>query len=169
MARSILLLHRYLGIAVGALMVMWCLSGVVMMYVSYPALSESARLAHLQPITWHDCCKIAGAAGADFNAERIRIEMLDGRPVLFSGDEPRPLDLSTGTGPRGFLPTERPRLPKVTRRPIRGRSICSAWSTAISGLSPGISIQHVRCTTSSWATGRAPNCMFPVGADALCS
>ena len=45
MARLILLLHRYLGIAVGALMVMWCLSGIVMMYVSYPALRESASRA----------------------------------------------------------------------------------------------------------------------------
>lgn len=96
MARLILLLHRYLGIAVGALMVMWCLSGVVMMYVSYPALSESARLEQLQPIAWHDCCKLAGAPRADFNAERIQIEMLGGRPVLFSGGESQPLDLSTG-------------------------------------------------------------------------
>ena len=47
MARLILLLHRYLGIAVGALMVMWCLSGVVMMYVSYPALGENIRLKAL--------------------------------------------------------------------------------------------------------------------------
>ena len=40
----LLLLNRYLGIALGALMVIWCLSGVVMMYVSYPALSRDARV-----------------------------------------------------------------------------------------------------------------------------
>jgi uncharacterized iron-regulated membrane protein len=102
MARLILLLHRYLGIAVGALMVMWCLSGVVMMYVSYPALSETVRLKHLQPIAWHDCCKIADALRADFGPSRIRIEMLDGRPVLFSGEEVRPIDLSAGTWVEGI-------------------------------------------------------------------
>ena len=96
MARSILLLHRYLGIAVGALMVMWCLSGIVMMYVSYPALGEGVRLEHLQPIAWRDCCKVADAIRADFDLERIWIEMLDGRPVLFSGEEARPIDLTTG-------------------------------------------------------------------------
>jgi hypothetical protein len=97
MARLILLLHRYLGIAVGALMVMWCLTGVVMMYVSYPALDESVRLEHLQPIAWRDCCKIADALRADFSPKRIWIEMLDGEPVLFSGEDSRPVDLSTGS------------------------------------------------------------------------
>jgi uncharacterized iron-regulated membrane protein len=102
MARLILLLHRYLGIAVGALMVMWCLSGVVMMYVSYPVLHESVRLEHLQPIAWRDCCKVADAPSADFNLERIWIEMLEGRPVLFSGDDTRPIDLSTGSRVEGI-------------------------------------------------------------------
>src|SRR5271155_4934332 len=45
--RALFLLHRYLGIAVGALMVTWCVSGVVMMYVSYPALEEGTRLKAL--------------------------------------------------------------------------------------------------------------------------
>jgi PepSY-associated TM region len=102
MARLILLTHRYLGIAVGALMVMWCLSGVVMMYVSYPALGESVRLEHLQPLAWHDCCKIADALRADFSFKRIGIEMLGGRPVLFSGEESRPVDLSTGSWLEGI-------------------------------------------------------------------
>ena len=101
MARLILLLHRYLGIAVGALMVMWCLSGIVMMYVSYPALSETERLEHLRPIAWRDCCK-TDALRADFNLKRIWIEMLDGRPALFSDEQTRPLDLSTGTWVEGI-------------------------------------------------------------------
>jgi hypothetical protein len=96
MARLILLLHRYLGIAVGALMVMWCLSGIVMLYVSYPALGENIRLKHLQPIAWRDCCKIADALAADFPSAGIWIEMLDGRPVLYPREDSRPVDLSTG-------------------------------------------------------------------------
>jgi hypothetical protein len=96
MARLILLLHRYLGIAVGTLMAMWCFSGIVMMYVSYPALGESERLAHLQPIAWRGCCKVADALRADLVPARVGIEMLGGRPVLFSGEDPRPVDLATG-------------------------------------------------------------------------
>jgi hypothetical protein len=97
MARWILLLHRYLGIAVGLLMLMWCLSGIVMMYVSYPALAEGVRLAHLKPIAWNACCKTAGPQRADIAAKRIWIEMLGGRPVLFSGADSPPIDLSTGS------------------------------------------------------------------------
>jgi uncharacterized iron-regulated membrane protein len=102
MARLILLLHRYLGIAVGALMVMWCLSGVVMMYVGYPALSESVRLEHLQPIVWRECCKIAEELRAGLPPGRMRIEMLGGRPVLFPGEDSRPIDLTTGSWIEGI-------------------------------------------------------------------
>ncbi|HEV7357665.1 MAG TPA: PepSY domain-containing protein [Steroidobacteraceae bacterium] len=100
MARLILLLHRYLGIGVGVLMVMWCLSGVVMMYVSYPALAESARLKALEPIAWNGCCTIPEALRTTPEAAGgSTIEMLAGRPVLFLGtsQDGRPLDLLTGT------------------------------------------------------------------------
>ncbi len=99
MARLILLLHRYLGIGVGVLMVMWCLSGVVMMYVSYPALAASARLKALEPIAWTGCCKIPEAQRLSLEpASGSTIEMLAGRPVLFLGASPdeRPIDLLTG-------------------------------------------------------------------------
>lgn len=96
--RLLLLAHRYLGIAVGLLMVMWCLSGAVMMYVSYPALSEGARLEHLAPLSFSECCKIAAALGTE-SAGHAQIEMLAGRPVLFTGSphSARPIDLLTGT------------------------------------------------------------------------
>jgi hypothetical protein len=99
MIRLLLLLHRYLGIAVGALMVMWCLSGIVMMYVSYPALAESTRLQHLDTIDWNGCCDVSGLspllAGP---AARLRIEMLAGRPVMHLLTESnRPIDLISGS------------------------------------------------------------------------
>ena len=100
MARLILLLHRYLGIGVGVLMVMWCLSGVVMMYVSYPALAESARLKALEPIAWNGCCKISAALRTTLEAAGgSAIEMLAGRPVLFlrASRDARPIDLLTGS------------------------------------------------------------------------
>jgi PepSY-associated TM region len=95
MPRLILLLHRYLGIAVGALMVMWCLSGVVMMYHGYPVLGEDVRLAHLERIAWNGCCKIP-ALRAGVLPGSVGIEMLGGRPALFLGGDARPIDLLTG-------------------------------------------------------------------------
>jgi uncharacterized iron-regulated membrane protein len=101
MIRVLLLLHRYLGIAVGALMVMWCLSGVVMMYVSYPSLGEGDRLRHLEPIKWAGCCKISQAQLKDVG--EFQVEMLAGRPVLHAvnGAMRGPTDLDTGAAVEG--------------------------------------------------------------------
>jgi len=100
MIRLLFLFHRYLGIGVGLLMAMWCLSGLVMMYVSYPALDAGTRLAHLTPIDWHQCCRISTQALGDPDpAPPFRIEMLAGRPVLtLRGLRSAELiDLSTGS------------------------------------------------------------------------
>ena len=100
MARLILLVHRYLGIGVGVLMVMWCLSGVVMMYVAYPALGESARLKALEPIAWNGCCKFPEALrDSPEPAAGSAIETFAGRPVLFldASQDARPIDLLTGS------------------------------------------------------------------------
>ena len=39
MVRVLLFVHRYLAVAVGLLMALWCLSGFVMLYQPYPELT----------------------------------------------------------------------------------------------------------------------------------
>lgn len=79
----LILLHRYLGIAVGALMTMWCLFGVVMMYISYPVLEEHSCLEALAPIDWSSCCTIPPASIGDADrVSKFGVEMLAGRPTL---------------------------------------------------------------------------------------
>jgi hypothetical protein len=98
MTRWLLLLHRYLGIGLGLLMVMWCLSGMVMMYVRYPALAEAARMQRLAPIVWDGCCNLPEAVRTDPAAlANAQIEMLAGRPALYLERQPRPIDLLTGS------------------------------------------------------------------------
>ncbi|HEY2144569.1 MAG TPA: hypothetical protein VGH12_00770, partial [Steroidobacteraceae bacterium] len=102
--RFVLLLHRYLGIAVGVLMLMWCLSGIIMMYVSYPALDADVRLEHLEPIDWRGCCQFPPAAVLEMeSAGRTEVEMLAGRPLLFfrGGSNSAPIDLLTGSSLSG--------------------------------------------------------------------
>lgn len=48
--RSLLLFHRWAGIATGLLFALWIGSGLVMLYVPFPALTEPERLARLGPI-----------------------------------------------------------------------------------------------------------------------
>lgn len=48
--RKLHLLHRWLGIGVGLLVLLWFGSGIVMMYVPYPSLTEQERMAWLAPL-----------------------------------------------------------------------------------------------------------------------
>lgn len=48
--RYLFLVHRWLGIVACVFFAMWFISGVVMMYVGYPKLTERERLQHLPPI-----------------------------------------------------------------------------------------------------------------------
>lgn len=81
--RYLILIHRYLGTAIGIVMVGWCLSGMVMMYVRYPELSQLERVRRLQPLDFHNCCTLGANSLADDAAiEGFQLESLAGRPVL---------------------------------------------------------------------------------------
>jgi len=48
--RSLYLVHRWFGVGMCALFAMWFATGIVMMYVEYPELTEEERLAALPPL-----------------------------------------------------------------------------------------------------------------------
>lgn len=81
--RAVLVLHRWLGVVIGALMTLWCLSGFVMLYVDYPRLLPAEQLRGLSSLHL--------PAGSDWARVPLppetvlasaRVEMLAGRPVL---------------------------------------------------------------------------------------
>jgi PepSY-associated TM region len=81
--RTLVILHRYLGVAVGLLMLIWFVSGVVMMYVGFPRPAGSERLHGLPPIAWGACCRVDAESVPDGQpVARAEIEMLLGTPVL---------------------------------------------------------------------------------------
>lgn len=91
-----LVLHRYLGVAVGLLMTLWCLSGFVMMYQGYPDLTRAERLQGLEPLAAHGFEGAAPYLG-DGPWRTARVEMLGGEPVLrLAGRRPATVDLTTG-------------------------------------------------------------------------
>ncbi|MBH0619533.1 hypothetical protein I3A86_25945, partial [Salmonella enterica] len=76
--RWLLLFHRWAGITAGLFFALWILSGLVMLYVPFPTLSPSERLAQLAPIAWDrvtvapdDALRTGGLAGvpAEFGLE----------------------------------------------------------------------------------------------------
>jgi hypothetical protein len=100
MFRLLILIHRYLGIALGVIVALWCLSGFVMMYVQYPDLSEQEYLAGLPLIDASACC-IANedVLGQLDGVDELSVEMLAGQPVLrarFGRDLGLLVNLSTG-------------------------------------------------------------------------
>ena len=56
--RLMLLMHRYVGIAMGALISVWCLPGFVMMYVAYPSMQPGNRLQGLSELRLTSCCDL---------------------------------------------------------------------------------------------------------------
>lgn len=81
--RYILIAHRYLAVAVGLLMTLWCLSGFVMMYQAFPEQTTEQRLRGLEPLDLQDCCNLSLLPiENDAPAPAFRIEMLLGEPVL---------------------------------------------------------------------------------------
>ena len=103
--RILLLIHRYLAVAVGLLMALWCLSGFVMLYQPYPAFTSAERLASLAPLQLGECCQSGFLPRDEEMAGDFRIEMLNGRPVF---REPGivPMDLVSGTPLRELMQAE---------------------------------------------------------------
>jgi uncharacterized iron-regulated membrane protein len=80
---TLVVLHRYLGVVLGVLMLVWFISGIVMIYVPYPQRGESERTAALAPIPWGPCCNFSGvplAGGALVQAAQV--ENVADQPVL---------------------------------------------------------------------------------------
>ena len=77
--------HRWIGIVTCLFFAMWFVSGVVMMYVAFPGLSDKERLAALPEIAWPQVAispdRAMAAAGATFYPRDLRLHMLDDEPV----------------------------------------------------------------------------------------
>ena len=81
--RNLHLWHRWLGIGLGLLVLLWFVSGVIMMFVPYPKLTQEERIPHLDAIAPR-LVNISPAEASSRLAlapEKIRLTMLSGRPV----------------------------------------------------------------------------------------
>jgi len=76
--RWLFLTHRWVGIAACLFFAMWFASGLVMLYVPYPALSPAARWAGATPIDW---TKVDVAPPVTAGQRQLLLEMRDIEPV----------------------------------------------------------------------------------------
>lgn len=83
--RWLYLTHRWIGIAACLFFAMWFLSGLVMIYVPFPALSKAERLAGLPPVDWSQVRippgRVLRAAELDAPPRAFLLEMRADKPV----------------------------------------------------------------------------------------
>jgi len=84
--RWLYLTHRWLGILTGLMFAVWFVSGVVMMYVGFPRLTDAERRAALAPIAWDRVAltpeqALARAGLGEGDVSRLALSMLDDAPV----------------------------------------------------------------------------------------
>jgi hypothetical protein len=77
-------LHRWMGVTLGLLMLLWCLTGIVMIWAPYPSTtlgSRDYRVEGLAPIALPDQVAFPEIPGTA-TLSSARIEMLGDRPVI---------------------------------------------------------------------------------------
>ena len=78
-------IHRWIGIGTCLLFAMWFISGVVMMYVAFPQLTDTERWAALPTIAWDKVQvspdRATAAAGFTRYPRDLRLVMLNDEPV----------------------------------------------------------------------------------------
>lgn len=82
--RWLILSHRWIGVAGCLLFALWFVSGAVMMYVRYPALTEAERVALSPPLDWarvHVSPESAAAASGLTEPTEPMLRSLAGEPV----------------------------------------------------------------------------------------
>jgi hypothetical protein len=83
MLRAVILLHRYVGMATCLCVAMWFVTGIVMMYVGFPRLTEVERFSGLAPLDLRTAhvlpSQALAAAGVEGWPRAVRLEMVLGR------------------------------------------------------------------------------------------
>ena len=101
MFRLLILLHRYLGIGICLMLLLWCLSGFVMLYVQYPDLDAREQRQLLTAISLKDCCRLPKVDYMEGESlDYFAIEMVADIPVLRLGwypDDEIAIDMRKGT------------------------------------------------------------------------
>jgi len=139
--RAAVVTHRYLGVAVGLLMLVWFASGIVMMYVAFPEISPAERQHALGPIPWTALTLAAQKVADDRPVQAIEVEALLGSPLLRLKPEAQPpvvSDLRSGAPleidaakARAIALDAAPRIVGKTAEIIRAESIeQDQWTVA---------------------------------------
>ena len=88
MKRTLIFIHRWLGVVLCLFFLLWFPSGFVMMYWDYPSVTPADRLAHLAPIDPASIKVSIEDAAAKAEVETpgaLRLTTFAGRPIYRFG------------------------------------------------------------------------------------
>ena len=91
--------HRWTGVAACVLMLLWFISGMVMLFVGYPKLTPWERLGALPQLRMAGCCQPLAQVDIPVDAREIVLTTLAGAPVYRVRDgagRPRLFDAASG-------------------------------------------------------------------------
>src|SRR5690554_956224 len=109
--KALIYTHRWSGIALTIVFVIWFVSGVVFVYAGMPTLPAEERLRRMEPLdltTLHITPAQAAERAGRETPTRVRIAMHAGRPVyrLLQGSEWRMVYADTGEPLHGMTADE---------------------------------------------------------------
>lgn len=84
MKKSLIFIHKWLGIVLALLFLMWFVSGLVLYYVPFPGLSQAERVAGAPPLVLDARCCLGAQQAADkagLSFSEARLGMRDGTPA----------------------------------------------------------------------------------------
>ncbi len=85
--RYLHLIHRWLGIGLGLFVLLWFLSGLVMLFVGYPQLTQAERLSYLEALKLQqvklDAAQAWASTGKLGQPENVRLAMQAQRPAYY--------------------------------------------------------------------------------------
>lgn len=143
--RWLFLTHRWLGVALCVFFVMWFVSGVVMMYVGYPRLTQAERVAHLPALgdgagllAPGEALLLAGVAGP---LRELRLAAgRAGRPAYFVVSE-------SETSPSGTAGGRR-------RSPAAGTVVIDAMTgERLTGVDRDVALASAAAFADAWTHG----------------
>jgi len=119
--RYLHLTHRWLGIGLGLFILLWFLSGLVMLFVAYPQLTSAERLSHLDDLALQqlklDVAQAWALTGKQGEPERVRLAMREHRPAYYFLQNGLWLSVWADASPN-----ERIQVKSVQDKPIKDKS-----------------------------------------------
>jgi hypothetical protein len=83
--RTLIFVHRWLGVLLSAVFLLWFVSGIVMMYWTYPEVTPEDRVRRSPPLNASliqlNGQEAAAVLGSEPSPAQIRLGVFDGRPV----------------------------------------------------------------------------------------